>query len=81
MITYEEFRTEIQRVIESRDSHLRKGQAIFNYVDEKYGVAREAQFVHGIDCFYLDEKIEEFIKCTYNILKDFRRLDYEKISI
>jgi hypothetical protein len=39
-------------------------------VDEKYDVAREAQFVHGIDCYYLDDKIDEFIKCTYNILKD-----------
>jgi hypothetical protein len=70
MITYEEFREECLTVAENRSQYLRKGQAIFNYVDEKYGVAREAQFVHKIDCFYLDEKIEEFIRCAYIILKD-----------
>lgn len=70
MITYEEFKNECLTVAENRHSHIRKGQAIFNYVDEKYDVAREAQFVHGIDCYYLDDKIDELIKCTYNILKD-----------
>lgn len=70
MITYEEFRNECLAVAETRPSHIRKGQSIFNYVDEKYDVAREAQFTYGIDCYYLDNKIDEFIKCTYNILKD-----------
>mgnify|MGYP003557911721 FL=1 len=70
MITYEEFKNECLAVAENRSHYLRKGQAIFNYVDEMYGIAREAQFVHGIDCYYLDNKIDEFIKCTYNILKD-----------
>lgn len=70
MITYEEFRNECFAIADMRQEHLRKGQAIFNYVDEMYGVAREAQFVHGVDCYYLDNKIDEFIKCTYNILKD-----------
>lgn len=70
MITYEEFKNECLTVAENRPSHIRKGQAIFNYVDEKYDVARKAQFVHGVDCYYLDDKIDEFIKCTYNILKD-----------
>ena len=70
MITYEEFKNECLLIAEKRLPCLRKGQAIFNYVDEKYGVANEAQYVHKIDCYYLDEKIDEFIKCTYNILKD-----------
>lgn len=70
MKSYQEFKNECLEVAENRPSYIRKGQAIFNYVDAQYGVAREAQFVHGIDCFYLDNKIEEFIKCTYSILKD-----------
>lgn len=70
MVTFEEYKKECLKVAEQRPSHIRKGQAIFNYVDEKYGVAREAQFKHHIDCFYLDEKIDEFLICTYNILKD-----------
>ena len=36
-----------------------------NYIDEKYNVAREAQFVHHIDCFYVDDYIDSFIaKCA-----------------
>jgi hypothetical protein len=70
MITYEEFREECLMVVENRSHYLRKGQAIFNYVDEMYGVAREAQFKHGIDCFHRDDMIESFLVCTYNILKD-----------
>jgi hypothetical protein len=70
MKTYEEYKNECLKVAENRPSHIRKGQAIFNYVDEKYGIARETQFVHKIDCFHLDDKIDEFIKCTYHILKD-----------
>jgi hypothetical protein len=68
--SYQEYKNECLEVAENRSQYLRKGQAIFNYVDEKYGVAREAQFTHKIDCYHLDENIEEFIKCTYSILQD-----------
>lgn len=70
MKSYQEYKNECLIVAENRSRFLRKGQAIFNYVDENYGIAREAQIVHKIDCYYFDEKIEEFIQCTYNILKD-----------
>lgn len=39
----------------------RKGQAVFNYVDEFYGVARDVQFIDHVDCFYCDEDIDEFL--------------------
>lgn len=71
MKTYQEYKNECLAVAENRSQYLRKGQAIFNYVDEKYGdVAREAHHEHGIDCYYRDDKIDDFITCTYNILKD-----------
>lgn len=40
----------------------RKGQFVFNYIDEHYGVAREVQFLDHVDCFYDDSQIDEFIK-------------------
>lgn len=56
-----------------RPSHIRKGQYIFNWIDEHYqikvysepnlyiSIAREVQFVDKIDCFYDDSKIDEFL--------------------
>ena len=48
----------------------RLGQAVFNYIDERYGVARTVQFGHNIDCFYDDTLIDDFIKCSYDVLKE-----------
>ena len=56
-----------------RPKHLRKGQYIFNWVDEHYqtkihsepnlyiSIAREVQFVDKIDCFYDDSKLTNFL--------------------
>lgn len=46
----------------------RYGQAVFNYVDHKYGVARAIQFVHHVDCFYDDSKVDEFLTIAYRYL-------------
>lgn len=43
----------------------RKGQFVFNFIDANYGVARAVQFEDHVDCFYMDNKIDEFIeKCA-----------------
>lgn len=60
-----EFRTEILTEMENRAKHLRKGQFVFNYIDANYGVARYVQFIEGIDCFYNDDKIDQFIDKCY----------------
>lgn len=45
---------------------LRKGQAVFNVTESKYGdIARQVQFEDGIDCFYDDSKIDDFISAVY----------------
>lgn len=65
MITKQQLRAELDKFLEEKPKTWRKGQAIFNYVDMKYNVAREAQYRYGIDCFYNDEKIDTFIdKCV-----------------
>lgn len=47
-----------------RPDYIRKGQHVFNYIDRKYNVARDIQFLDKIDCFYDDSKIDTFIGCA-----------------
>ena len=72
MKTREEFGELIKAIAKSiieESPHIRYGQAVFNYVDEKYGVARIAQFDYGIDCFYDDTKVEQFLDKCYELIK------------
>ena len=49
----------------------RKGQFVFNFIDANYGVARAVQFEDRVDCFFRDDKIDEFIeKCALRINSD-----------
>ena len=53
---------ELIKEIESQEfpNNWRKGQAVFNYIDAVYGVARNIQ-ISGIDCFYNDKYIDDFL--------------------
>lgn len=42
----------------------RRGQYVFNYIDNIFNVARDIQFKDGIDCFYNDEYIDDFIEAA-----------------
>ena len=44
--------------------HWRKGQFVFNYIDQIYGIARKIQYIDRVDCFYNDDKIDEFLECA-----------------
>lgn len=68
--TYEEFMNDIMTKIETeRPEYWRKGQFVFNYIFTKYGeVASEVQFIDGVDCFYRDDRIEDFTKCVWKRL-------------
>lgn len=70
-MTFGDFKNEINDVIVHRPKQIRKGQAVFNYIDTKYGVARAIQFDDNVDCFYRDDQIENFIKAAYNRIKDY----------
>ena len=65
-MTLEEFKSSIYNV--EKPSHWREGQFVFNNIDSLYGVARIVQFNDGIDCFYDDSKINQFIIACYNKL-------------
>lgn len=65
IMTYEEFVVNVFKSVEQCPSEWRTGQAVFNVVDDEYGVARSVQFVDRVDCFYNDDYIEEFLKKAY----------------
>jgi hypothetical protein len=52
----------------------REGQFVFNVVDSLYGVARIAQFEYGVDCFYNDDKIDEFLEVCAKILTESQEI-------
>lgn len=57
-------------LIASKLAHeqYRKGQAVFNYIDEFFGLARHIQFNCHIDCFYDDSQIENFLSEAYKLI-------------
>lgn len=61
-MTYDEFIKDLWKEVDRSPKCWRKGQAVFNVIDEKYGsVAREVQFIDNVDCFYNDKEIENFL--------------------
>lgn len=64
-MTYEEFKNDIINALNNKPKWSRKGQFVFNYIDQKYNVARDVQFGDSIDCFYNDDCIEIFIIKSY----------------
>lgn len=58
---WEHFEKSVMDLAGQAPSDWRKGQAVFNAVDTLYGVARMVQFVDGVDCFYDDSRIPDFL--------------------
>ena len=65
MINYDDFKEDVLTSMKNKPKDWRDGQFVFNYINEKYGVARYVQFIEGIDCFYRDDKIDQFIDKCY----------------
>lgn len=67
-ITLEELKRKIYSIPVPKD--WREGQFVFNRVEQLYGnVAREVQFLDNVDCFHVNEKIDEFLEKVYLRLK------------
>lgn len=64
-MTFEEFKEDVFKNIKNLPENWREGQKVFNYIERKYGVARTVQFNCGVDCFYNDNLINEFVKKAY----------------
>lgn len=65
-MTQEEFKKFILEEIKVYPDDWRYGQKVFNYINKRYGVARNVQFKDGVDCFYNDDAVDEFIEKSYN---------------
>lgn len=72
MQSFKEFKEEVLNEVQKCPKKWRKGQAVFNVVDAQYGIARAVQFVQGVDCFYVDDNIDDFLKAAYDIYKKVR---------
>jgi hypothetical protein len=72
----DEFRANILTAMLNKPKEWRDGQFVFNYIDEMYGVARSVQFMDGVDCFYNDGKIDEFIDRCYIRLVEILNQNY-----
>ena len=68
MKTFEEFRKEVLDWTDNcKPKEWRRGQAVFNYIEQKYHVGRHVQYEDHIDCFYNDN-INNFIIAAYKRL-------------
>lgn len=68
---YETFASEILNLAQECPREWRLGQSVFNIVEAMCGnIAREVQFQDGIDCFYDNTKIEDFLKAVYRRLNE-----------
>lgn len=72
-MTAKELHDEIYTWMPEKPKNWREGQAVFNYVDEVYGVARIVQFHENIDCFYDDSQIDAFIVKSAEIITNEER--------
>lgn len=84
MLTKKEFEAPIWEDVQNKPSFIRRGQQVFNSVEERYGseVARTVQFVDGVDCFYDDSQIEEFLEHAYQVYCRLVRAENEaKLSL
>ena len=78
----EELKKEIEEALSTnKPKNWRKGQFVFNYIDIVYGVAREVQYLDGVDCFYRDELIDQFIEKAAIRIERGREGQNDKIPI
>ena len=66
---YNELKDEVYSAMAG--SYLREGQFIFNYIEDKYKVARQVQYQDGVDCFYDDSKIPAFLKASVERINNY----------
>lgn len=62
-ITFQELKAEVMERARFKHSFLRLGQFIFNYIHGFYGVAMSVRVHDGVDCYYNDNLIDDFLEC------------------
>jgi len=65
-LTFEQFRSKVLSYANNQRPLLwRRGQSVFNYINSRYHVARDVQFLDGVDCYYNDNMIDQFISLSW----------------
>ena len=79
----EDFKREVMAAMKNKPEQWRDGQFVFNYIEENYcGVGRYVQFIEGVDCYYDDNKIDEFISlCHYHLGTDINDINFNNIAL
>ena len=63
---FEDFQSDILCALANKPSCMKKGQFVYTYIHEKYGVANAVQYIDDVDCYNNDSKIDSFIQHAYN---------------
>lgn len=69
-LDFDEYKQLIDNEIVNYPSTWRDGQKVFNAIDSLFNVARKTQFEKGVDCFYDDNNIDDFISTSYEIYSE-----------
>lgn len=69
-LDFDEYKQLIDNEIVNYPSTWREGQKVFNAIDSLFNVARKTQFEKGVDCFYNDNNIDDFISTSYEIYSE-----------
>lgn len=69
-LDFDEYKQLIDNEIVNYPSTWKEGQKVFNAIDSLFNVARKTQFEKGVDCFYDDNNIDNFISTSYEIYSE-----------
>jgi len=69
-LDFDEYKQLIDNEIVNYPSTWREGQKVFNAIDSLFNIARKTQFEKGVDCFYDDNNIDDFISVSYEIYSE-----------
>lgn len=63
-MTKQELINEINIALANKPSYLRKGEFIYNYIDENYKVADDVRLKDFVSCFFDNDYIDKFLECA-----------------
>lgn len=80
-MNFDTFKKEIYDALKYKPDFWRNGRFVFNYIEENYGgVGGYVELIEGVNCYYDDEKIDEFISLCYkNLGKDINDINVNGI--
>ena len=80
-MNFDTFKKEIYNALKYKPDFWPNGRFVFNYIEENYGgVGSYVELIEGVNCYYDDEKIDEFISLCYkNLGKDIKDINVNGI--